>query len=352
MYDIIIIWWWASGLFCSIFLPKNQKKLILEKSAYCGIKVLMSWWERCNVSNLNVVPDRYTGIHTQALHSMFTQFSYQEMCDFLEQNNINTKIEDNWRIILQSERSKDLLDFLVQKSQANNTEILTNHEMISIKKEEEIFTVSTNQWEFTCKKLIIATWGKSISQVGATDIARKIAEEFNIKTQAPYPCLCWIETKEDLSSITGNSIDAEITISQGKKIWYTNTWRLLFTHRWISWPLIFNATVVIGNLDLSKLEITIKPLSPLPQKIEKYFLEQKNMLPYPVIHPISLRPRTEAKVTWWWIILNQLKPNLESKKIPWLYFLWEAIDITGETGGFNLQRCWTSAYNCAKDINK
>ncbi|HCB51992.1 TPA: hypothetical protein DEP21_05540 [Patescibacteria group bacterium] len=48
--------------------------------------------------------------------------------------------------------------------------------------------------------------------------------------------------------------------------------------------------------------------------------------------------------------LNELKPNFESKKIPGLYILGELLDITGKTGGFNLQRCRTSARHCAQNI--
>ena len=42
MYDIIIIGGGAAGLFCSIFAPKNQKKIILEKNTSLGKKVILS----------------------------------------------------------------------------------------------------------------------------------------------------------------------------------------------------------------------------------------------------------------------------------------------------------------------
>ena len=70
--------------------------------------------------------------------------------------------------------------------------------------------------------------------------------------------------------------------------------------------------------------------------------------PEQILYISQLRPRSEAKVTVGGIPHNELKPNFESKKIPGLYFLGELIDITGKTGGFNLQRARTSAYNCAK----
>ena len=42
MFDVIIIWAGASGLFCWMLLPKDKKKLILEKTGTIGSKVLLS----------------------------------------------------------------------------------------------------------------------------------------------------------------------------------------------------------------------------------------------------------------------------------------------------------------------
>jgi hypothetical protein len=63
-----------------------------------------------------------------------------------------------------------------------------------------------------------------------------------------------------------------------------------------------------------------------------------------------LRPTTEAKVSAWWILLKDLDQHFQSKKILWLYFIGESLDITGNTWWYNLQRAWTSAYVCAKNI--
>jgi predicted flavoprotein YhiN len=65
----------------------------------------------------------------------------------------------------------------------------------------------------------------------------------------------------------------------------------------------------------------------------------------------DVRSWDEAKVSGWWIDLAELKPNFESKKVLGLYFVGEAIDITGKTGWYNLQWAWSSAYVCGSSIN-
>jgi predicted flavoprotein YhiN len=44
--------------------------------------------------------------------------------------------------------------------------------------------------------------------------------------------------------------------------------------------------------------------------------------------------------------------TLESKKIKNLFFAGEVLNIDGETGGFNFQAAWTTAYIAAKEISR
>ena len=41
---------------------------------------------------------------------------------------------------------------------------------------------------------------------------------------------------------------------------------------------------------------------------------------------------------------------MESKIVPRIYFAGEVLDIDGETGGFNFQAAWSTAYIAAKSI--
>jgi predicted flavoprotein YhiN len=43
---------------------------------------------------------------------------------------------------------------------------------------------------------------------------------------------------------------------------------------------------------------------------------------------------------------------MESRKIKNLFFAGEVLNIDGETGGFNFQAAWTTAYVAATSISK
>lgn len=357
MYTTIIIWWGAAGLFCAAHLPQNDKNLILEKSWSLGTKVLLSGGWRCNFSNANIDPlQDYFWQNKKALPSLFHKFWSQDMQQFLENNGIQTQQEDNGRLILKSGKAKQLNDFLIKLVQENNTEIQLNQNITKITKEKDIFKIKSNDTIFETKNLIIATGGKSFPQVGATDFAFQIAEQFDIETSEAMQWLCGIQTNEDFSVLTGNSLKSDITLTHHNKTIFQQSGNILFTHRWLSWPAIFNLVnalneykvqkkIWINNFNNFTVTIIFNPTTAIKKITNHFHGEQIAMFTIK-----WLRDWEEAKVMTGGIHMKEINPTMESKKIPHLYFIGEALDITGKTWGYNLQRCWTSAFACAKNI--
>lgn len=384
-YDIIIIWAWAAGLFTSIESPASLRKLILEKNKNPWVKVLLSGWERANVSNMDIEPQRdYFGQNKKALISMFNSFNNYDIISFFADNGINIVEEDRGRLILESGDSKELLNLLVKLATKNNTKIECNAWVIDIMKTGKVFEVLTQEWvRYSSDKLVITTWGKSFSQVGTTGDGYIWAQNFGHTIITPHRWLCWLVSKKDLSEISwvSSNLTLEVISSLSKKTLYSETGPLLFTHFWVSWPIIFNAAVAIweyinslnlsefiSQLDFSKIPenekvdyiernfikeyITLKitfDIENTPKRLIKHFelLQDNNEI---VLELQDYRTWKEAKVTGGWVKLDELTNHLESKLIPWLYFAWEILDITGKTGGFNLQFAWTSWHVVGKSL--
>lgn len=69
-----------------------------------------------------------------------------------------------------------------------------------------------------------------------------------------------------------------------------------------------------------------------------------------ILHLADLKSWAEAKVTGGGVRLSELTNTFESKKIEHLYFIGEVLDLTGKTGGFNLQQAWATGYVCGKGL--
>lgn len=368
-FDLIIVWWWASWLFCAINAPKDYKKLILEKQNQLWTKILLSWWWRCNFSNTQISVDTYFGENKKMLPSIFHKFSNNEIARFLESNWVQTQQEDSWRLILKSWKAQELLDLMVKKTKENQTEIKLNQDIIKIQRKWDIFIINTSTENFQCHKLIISTGWVSYPNVWTDWYWLNIAKQFNLKIIKPYPALCGIETNKDLANLSGNSILADLEIFHNNKSIYQQKWNILFTHKWLSGPCIFNATAAIWEYLSKKWKYNTQELQnniSLQIKIQSENITKRIKQSWLLINTQSIiadeswqfiyfkiksiMPIETAKVSWWWISMDEIKPNFESKKIPNLYFIWETLDITGQTGWFNLQRAWSSGFICGSNL--
>jgi len=377
MYDIIIIWWWASWLFCSINAQKDSKKLIIEKQETLWNKILLSWWWRCNFTNLNIDPDRYFWQNKKMLASVFHKYSNYDFMNYLDGNWIQYNIEDNGRVILKSWKAKELLEFLIKKSERNNTEIQTWQTITKVERDKDFFKITTEQNEFLCKKLIISTWWISYPQVWATSFWIDIAKQFWLKIVPNLPSLCWLETELNFSDLSWSSINWKVEILDWNKTIYENQWNILFTHRWLSGPAIFNCSAWLAEyLTKSSLNpffekegtsqqkkspsfskrglggdfnIKITP-NEITKKLEKFMDTLHTEQEIIETKITNFRPLEEAKVSSGGVDLSEIKPNFGSKSIPNLYFIWETLDVIGETWWFNLQRARSSGYICWQNL--
>jgi hypothetical protein len=341
-----------------------MRKIILEKNASLGKKVILSGGERCNVTNIDISPeDDYFGENIKAIHGLLAKFSNYDMIEWIEKHGISTCIEDRGRVILESGKSKDLLNLLMTESEKNRTEIRTRYDIAKIEKVDDIFRVyDITGGIIEGKSLIIATGGKSFSQVGTDGFGYTIAKQFDIDMTDPYRGLCGMVTREDLSELSGSTIDVTLSLFDGKKLLYDEKGSFLFTHTGLSGPIVFNAVIKLGE-HLRKLgvkesqqksyfeeHITIKltfHAESMTKRVQTFF-HLDDIVDSTILHLQDLKSWNEAKVTGGGVKLSELTNSFESKKVSGLYFIGEVLDLTGKTGGFNLQQAWASGYVCAQ----
>ena len=169
------------------------------------------------------------------MHSLLAKFSNYDMIEWIEKRGITTCIEDRGRVILESGKSKDLLELLLRESTNNNTDIETRCDIVKIEKVDDIFLVhlaSGNIIRGT--NLVISTGGKSFSQVGTDGFGYNIAKQFEIEMTDPYRGLCGMMTREDLSELSGSTLDLTLSLFDEKKLLYDEKGAFLFTHTGLS----------------------------------------------------------------------------------------------------------------------
>lgn len=375
--DIVIIGAGAAGMMAAHFCGQNGKSvLILDHNKQVGRKILISGGGKCNFTNLlGSDPKDYHSSNKHFVKSALSRYSPWEFIHLIEKNKI--PYEERLHGQLFCKRSaKDINTVLLGQLQKPNIEIYLDQKEIQVDINEGSFLVSNHKVEIKCRKLIIATGGLVLPQIGASDFGHQLAKRVGHKIIPMVPAL--VPFKYDkFSELSGNAFIVGLTCN-GHYV----AENVLFTHKGLSGPGILKTSLfwnsgdeVSANwLPSENYEEIIKKVSGdtqigtvlkrfLPNKFVSVFLDvidvdeklntarlSKSMhqsiqanLHNMVIIPDGTEGFRKAEVTRGGVCTEFISSKtLESKLCPGLHFIGEVLDVTGQLGGHNFQWCWAS----------
>jgi len=238
-----------------------------------------------------------------------------------------------------------------------------------------------------CDKLVIASGGLSIPTLGAGPFAYRVAEQFGLRvlpTRAGLvPFTLQPADKEWLAALSG--VSAEVRAEAGGRAFAEP---MLITHRGLSGPAMLQVSSFWSPgeaVTVDWLPALADPLAALREArkaqpaagVEKWlrgFFSQRLAAALaehfgwsgPLQHysnealaeiasvlkgwrfkPSGTEGYRTAEVTLGGIDTDAVSSKtFEVKSVPGLYFIGEALDVTGELGGFNFQWAWASGW-CA-----
>ncbi len=390
IYDVIIVGAGASGLFAACNMKVNNG-LILNKSKQPAMKILMSGNGSCNITNAINIKDflcQY-GNNGKKIRSLLYQFSNLKTMDFFQSHNIPLFIRDDMKVFPKSLNAKEVADFLIDKSRCNGFEIINSYDVTEIEKKGVYYNVNS---EYKCKKLIIACGGSSYPATGSDGKLHLVLQKLGIKIQPLRPALVPI-TVEDYQwgQLAGMSFqNANVRLLNQPDIKVSGD--LLLTHKGLSGPSILNLSRFISRWDRIEIDFTpsscfgynfhgissgicnaLQQETGLPRRFLKEVLKSNGIEESVKVSTVSkshimkirddIRNKqfvvsntggfNEAMVTVGGISLDEIDlKTMENKNSSGLYFIGEVIDIDGNTGGFNFQFAFSSAYAAAMHILK
>jgi len=374
IYDVIIVGAGASGLMCAAHLHPKQRVLLIDANDKIAQKIKISGGGKCNITNKYVTPQNYRGDKT-FLKNILQRFSNHDLLAFLQKNGLVPVLRKG-RFYFCKESSQELITILQRLTKKR--EFLLGCRVDSVEKKEDRFVVKSSKGIKEAKALIIASGGESYKSIGASDIALRVAKEFQINYTPFYPALVGMTLQKEqfwMKELSGISLDVAIDIAS-KHIEDS----MLFTHRGISGPAVLNASLYwkkggmkvdfLPQYSLEKLleqstKKFISSILPLPKRFSKAFLKhigikdkecgkltkkEKELLG--VLHCYTFAPAgnfgfSKAEVSLGGVHTMELFESFETKKVQNLYFIGESVDITGELGGYNFQWAFASGKVCA-----
>jgi predicted Rossmann fold flavoprotein len=381
-FDTIIIGAGAAGLMCAGEATKRGRRVcVLDQASKVAQKVRISGGGRANFTNLHTTPDNFLSENSHFCVSALKRYTQHDFLALVEKHGIAWHEKTLGQLFCDGS-AQQIIDMLMMEARGITVETAVT--VASVTKLDDQFTVETNRSTYTAASLVIATGGPSIPKMGSSGFAYDLAHQFGLEVVEPraglVPLTFDAETLTSLDGLSGVSVDATVTLGKAQ---FTEA--LLFTHRGMSGPVILQISsfwrdgdIITINLvpgtDVFQFLKEAKFSDPkkdvrtilaqlLPKRLAQRMAEHcdcngrlaetadnallhlaKNINTWQVTPNGSEGYRT-AEVTVGGVDTRALSSKtMEANAVPGLFFIGEAVDVTGHLGGFNFQWAWSSGH--------
>jgi predicted Rossmann fold flavoprotein len=397
MTDAIIIGAGAAGLMGAIVAGSRGKSvLVLERGERIGAKILISGGGRCNFTNTGARAENYLSSNPDFCKSALARYRPDDFIALVEKHGIAYH-EKKLGQLFCDRSSREIVEMLRKECDEAGVEIRTSVEVTAVRRIEGdgSFEVETPEETFSAKRLVIATGGLSLPKLGATDFAYRIARQFGLNVLPGRPGLvpftfggADLEFCRALSGISAPCV-ARVEGVAGKSSGGEFAEHFLFTHRGLSGPAMLQISshwqapaelridlfpheeargwleenrhsgMRLDTLLAQKLPerfasawtATLPAVKPVRQYSAKELDEIARRLENWTLRPAGTEGYASAEVTVGGLDTRELhSKTMEARAVAGLYFIGEAVDVTGWLGGYNFQWAWASGHACGRAV--
>lgn len=395
----------ASGMIAALEAAGNGAKVtILERKDKVGKKILATGNGRCNFTNSYLNADCYYTDNTDFINDVFRRFDNSDLVRYFCSLGLITK-DKNGYYYPQCEQASSVVDVFYSALKEKQVEIVTGCEVVSVKKEGNLFIVESNdKQKYTFDVLIFSCGGKSGLPKNEIANGYDMLKSLGHSVSKLFPCLTQIKCMGiNFKAVSGVRSDCELKIISDNKELMSQCGEVLFTDYGISGIVSFQISHLVNELlnkhkkayvildllpGMSEEELknfTVSKLLLHPElSLDDFFIGFVNKkVAYALLkseglnvnNPISsfsnddlvkmslLFKRIElectgtndfenSQVTGGGIGLNEITSDFESKIETGLYITGELLDVDGICGGYNLQWAFSSGYIAGNAASK
>jgi len=386
-YDAIILGAGAAGLMCAARAGQRGLRVaVLERASKPGKKILISGGGRCNFTNLFAGPDNYLSTNPHFAKSALARYTPGDFIELVERHGIAWHEKTLGQLFCDGS-AKAIVDMLLAEC-PDSVDVICDAEVSTVVKDGGVFAVSASGSSYAAPALVIATGGPSIPKMGATGFAYDLARQFGLKVVEPRPALVPLTLGGgDVLFRELSGVSAPVRARTGAGSFDEAA---LFTHKGLSGPVILQvssywrsgeevAVCFVPQEDAEWL-VRIKRDRPqaslraalrehLPDRLADALAERLGIerelgnVPDAALRdagrrladwrfsPTGTEGFAKAEVTIGGISTAELSSRtMEAQRVPGLYAIGEAVDVTGWLGGYNFQWAWASGVACGESL--
>jgi len=389
--DVIIVGGGASGLMCALSAGyRGLSVQVLEMGPKVGLKILVSGGGRCNFTNLRVDPKtHFLSDNGHFCISALKRFTPEDFIALVEAAGIAYH-EKTLGQLFCDHSAKDIVAMLLGHCEAAGVQIALRQKVTGIAPlAAGGFRVETEKGAFHAPQVVLASGGLSMPKI-ASDLAFRFTRQEGLDQVAPRAALVPLTWRADdkvrFEALSGISVDA--IVSAGDAQFREN---VLFTHRGLSGPAVLQASSFWREGEAVRINLlpdqdALAWLKDGQQRFPRQQLSTllKTALPARLVEVLAMVDFDDAQLAnvsgetlgrlaerlgAWCVYPNGTEgyrtaevtlgglatsevssKTFELKRLPGLYAIGEALDVTGWLGGYNFQWAWASGWCCAQHL--
>lgn len=379
-FDAIILGAGGAGMMCAAVAGRRGRRiLLLDHGDAPGKKILISGGGRCNFTNLHAAPDRFLSANTHFAVSALARYTPADFLALVDRHCIAWHEKTLGQLFCDGS-ARQIVAMLQDECDRGGVELALGRPISDIAHNDASFRVTFGARSVEAPALVIATGGPSIPKLGATGFAYDLARRFGLKVVEPRPALVPLTlSREDALFHALSGVSTEVVARAGKASFREAA---LFTHRGLSGPAILQVSsywrpgepVEVDFLPDAKAgwlreakrttpRAALKgPIARhLPERLAEALAERLAFTGELANLPDRKLEEAEIRLAHWRFAPNGTEgfakaevtvggiataglssKTMEAMKVPGLYAIGEAVDVTGWLGGYNFQWAWAS----------
>lgn len=378
-----------SAILEALFIKQKHEDydvLIFEKNDCLGKKIKATGNGKCNINTYDDNDEAFN--HKDIIKKHFSAYTVEKQIEALNSLGIYLKTLNGYGLYPISESANNVVEILKQQLFFHNVIIHLETHVIDYKLQDNQISLLTNKGVYLLDKLIIATGGTSSFNLGSDGNFVETIKKHGYQFKDFQPGLCPIVVKENVKSLFGQRIKANVKLIKDNQIVYQESGEVNFKKDGLSGIVIMNLASVIARSNNRQYKIVISPSNEL-KKQEFVFLNKT--LPNPLIsyankeiadyvfklcnitpkcnlkeHEVNKIIKTynnltfsfaklydfkDSQVSIGGVMINDLDlSNMSSRIEKNVYFIGETVDIDGLCGGYNMKWCLLSALKLKDNI--
>ncbi len=387
-YDAIILGAGAAGLMCAgVAGQRGRRVLVIDHAPEPGRKIVISGGGRCNFTNLGTTPDRFLSHNPHFAKSALSRYTPHDFLALVERHGIGWHEKTLGQLFCDGS-ARQIVAMLIAECSHGAVDIVCHAPIRAVDHADGQFRVAAGDRSATAPALVIACGGPSIPKLGATGFAYDLARRFGLKVVQPRPALVPLTLAgEDVLFRELSGVSAEVIARCGKAVFHEAA---LFTHRGLSGPAILQVSSYWQHGAAIGIDFlpgrapgwlrTAKAANPraglrrvlrdsLPERLADV-LGERLAIPGDLgattdralaaaearladwrFTPTGSEGYAKAEVTAGGIATADLSSQtLAARRVPGLFAIGEAVDVTDWLGGYNFQWAWASGWAAAQAL--